>query len=227
MEENAQQIAHQAIMAFFQRDKQDKQVRYHHLNKLVKKGQILFCGSSLMEQFPIYELMLNRDLPYTIYNRGIGGFTTSEMLEALEPCVLELEPEYIFINIGTNDLNGPDASVPALIKNYEEILNRIRARLPEAKFFLLAYYPVNDEVGLRNPMGEVFKYRTNALLNEANEAVRQLAERFGATFLDVNDGIKDENGRMKEEYTIEGMHMYGDGYDRVLEALLPVLENLD
>ena len=46
---------------------------------------------------------------------------------------------------------------------------------------------------------------------------------MGAAFLDLNGGIRDENGCLKAEYTIEGMHMYGDGYVPVLEKLLPWL----
>ena len=36
-------------------------------------------------------------------------------------------------------------------------------------------------------------------------------------------GITDAEGRLKAEYTVEGMHMYGDGYARILDALLPYL----
>lgn len=63
---------------FFQenqkREKADKITRYHHLNRYVKKGQIVFAGSSLMEQFPIYEFLLDDQLPLTIYNRGHRRF---------------------------------------------------------------------------------------------------------------------------------------------------------
>lgn len=33
-------------------------------------------------------------------------------------------------------------------------------------------------------------------------------------------------GNLKAEYTVEGMHMYADGYAAVLDALLPVLKTL-
>ena len=36
-------------------EKQEKIERFRRLNAYVKPGQILFVGSSLMEQFPIYE----------------------------------------------------------------------------------------------------------------------------------------------------------------------------
>ena len=50
-------------------EKQEKAERYRRLNRFVRPHQILFAGSSLMEQFPIYELLLDQQLPYTIYNR--------------------------------------------------------------------------------------------------------------------------------------------------------------
>ena len=36
--------------------------------------------------------------------------------------------------------------------------------------------------------------------------------------------IKDERGNLKAEYTIEGMHIYADGYMQVLRALMPHLK---
>ena len=222
-----QEMMMQFFMERMAEEKADKLRRYDRLNKLVRKGQILFCGSSLMEQFPINELLMDREEPLTIYNRGVGGFTTEEMAAALETCVFALEPKYIFINIGTNDLNLPEYTREGLLERYAGILQQIRDRLPDARLFLLAYYPVNDEIGLKNPfMADAFRQRTNQRINEANEGVKELAASFGAEFLNVNEGIMDEAGRMKAEYTIEGMHMYGDGYDKVLDKLLPLLKTL-
>ena len=213
------------IMARFQEEKKDKVERYRHLNKLVRPHQILFVGSSLMEQFPIYELLLDKQLPYTIYNRGIGGYTTQELMATMDVCVYDLQPDKIFINIGTNDLNAPDYTEEGLIARYREILEGIKEHLPQAKIIMMAYYPVNPEVAESNPyMKEALKVRTNERVNAANAAVQKLAEEIGATFVDCNAGIKDEKGQMKAEYAIEGMHMYGDGYAPVLEALLPYLE---
>ena len=62
-------------------------VQYRILNRLAKKGNILFTGSSLMEQFPINELLMNNGMHHAIYNRGIGGFTTDNMLEYMDEMV--------------------------------------------------------------------------------------------------------------------------------------------
>jgi len=50
-------IAGQVIKGMMQHEKEDKVERYRRLNRFVRKGQIVFAGSSLMEQFPIYELL--------------------------------------------------------------------------------------------------------------------------------------------------------------------------
>lgn len=207
-------------------EKEDKLARFRHLNPYVRKGQIVFAGSSLMEQFPVYEFLLDFQLPYTIYNRGVGGFTTDEFYAALEDCVFALEPAHLFLNIGTNDLNGPEYRLSRLLDNYEKILQAIRGRLPATKLCLMAYYPVNPTVATIPHMQEIFRHRTNARIREASEGVRALAARYGARFLDCNAGLTDADGNLKAEYTIEGMHMYANGYKPVLDALLPVLEEI-
>jgi Lysophospholipase L1 and related esterases len=209
-----------------QAEKQEKIERFRHLNPYVKKGQIVFAGSSLMEQFPIYEFLLDFGLPYTIYNRGVGGFTTTEMLPVLKECIYDLEPKYLFLNIGTNDLNGSDYTREGLLERYEMILKDVKTQLPDTQIFLLAYYPVNPDAVDHTYMKEIFKYRTNERIRAASEGVKALAERYSASFLDLNDGLTDEQGCMKAEFTIEGMHMYANGYKTVLDRLLPILQNL-
>ena len=203
-------------------EKQEKVERYRRLNRFVRPHQILFAGSSLMEQFPIYELMLDMELPYVIYNRGIGGTTTFELMEHMDVCIYDLQPDFIFINIGTNDMNLPDYTEEGLISRYRAILQGIREHLPEAKIFLMAYYPVNPKAAKGIPwMEEALKVRTNARIDSANRAVEKLAGEMGAEYLDLNQGIRDEEGNLKAEYTVEGMHMYADGYVPVLKAMIP------
>ncbi|MBE5809063.1 MAG: lysophospholipase [Clostridiales bacterium] len=204
-------------------EKQIKLENYRRLNRFAKKGQILFAGSSLMEQFPVHELLMDEGLPLTVYNRGIGGYTTPELDAALDTCVFALEPAYIYINIGTNDMNTESYALDGLIERYAGILSKIRARLPETGLCLLAYYPINDSVAPEE-MRPVLAQRTNARIAHANEAVKALATRFGADWLDLNAGITDDEGRLKAEYTIEGMHIYADGYMQVLRALMPHLK---
>lgn len=203
------------------REQQDKLERYRILNQNVKKGEILFTGSSLMEQFPVNELLMTNGMDQVVYNRGIGGFTTTDMLLHMEEMVFGTEPSRIFINIGTNDIGSPEYQLEALLERYEEIIVRIQERLPEAEINMMAYYPVNETDKI--PEGEwgktAFVTRTNEKLNIANAAIENLAAKKGCRFINVNEGLADERGKLKKEYTIEGIHMYANGYQVVLQNL--------
>lgn len=203
------------------RDRMDKLERYRVLNQDVKKGEILFVGSSLMEQFPINELLMTAGIDRVVYNRGIGGFTTDDMLEHMEEMVFAVEPSKIFINIGTNDIGSPEYRLGKLQENYEKIIRQIQEKLPGAEIYMMAYYPVNetDKMPDENMRKIMFATRTNENIRIANEAVKSLADKLGCQFINVSHGLTDESGKLKKEYTIEGIHMYANGYRVVLQNL--------
>ena len=215
----------QQIFAARQQAEQNRRLEcYRRLNRVAKKGQIVFAGSSLMEQFPIDEMQHSLDLPWCIYNRGIGGYVSSQMLQGLEAMVLELEPAKLFINIGTNDI-GLDIQ-DQLWPNYKEILRRVKDRLPGCRVYLMAYYPCNnqDDFGLPDIVkAGMFRTRTTESLLEANRKVEQLAREMGCRYIDVNRGLADGQGLLRAEYAVDGVHFYPDGYFHVLENLRPWL----
>ena len=223
-----QAAASQLIERLAQQERKEKIERYKRLNQMARKGQILFCGSSLMEQFPIHELLVDAGQPLHVYNRGVGGYTTTELAQMLDTLVFDLEPAHIFINIGTNDMNEKDFQLEELMGRYDGILTEIRQTLPEAKLYVMAYYPCSQKVLKADMMRWMhFRHRTNERIAEANEALQKLAERHGARYLDLNRGLVDEDGDLRAEYTSDGIHMYGNGYMKVLEELLPVLKGLE
>ena len=200
--------------------KEQKLERYRKLNLTARKGQTVFAGSSLMEMFPVEQLTAEAHPDKIVYNRGIGGYVTEELLAALDVCILDLAPSKLFINIGTNDLSRAEVTIPGLMAQYDLLLTRVREALPGVKLFLLAYYPINELAAPDEDMRRVLSIRTNARLDEANEAVKALAEKHGGVFLDLNAPLRDETGRLKAEWTYEGMHIREEGY----RAIYPLVE---
>ena len=195
--------------------------RYHQQNQILPKGGVLFTGSSLMEMFPIEQWVAEMPEPRLIvYNRGVGGYTTKDLLPILDICVWELEPKKVFINIGTNDLSDPNDSVAGMITRYEEILTRIEEHLPGVPVYVMAYYPVNPEAAPNDQVREWLKVRTNEKIAAANLEVRKLAEKHGQRFIDLNAPLMDEQGRLKAEYTIEGVHMNEKGYRAIFDDVM-------
>lgn len=207
----------------FDDEKSGKLKRYQHLNTYVVKGQTLFVGSSLMEQFPINELQQALDKKGIIYNRGVGGFVTNELLAAMDTCIFELAPTKIFINIGTNDIAAPDYKKENLIANYERILSEIKDQLPHCQVFVMAYYPVNQKADFpsvnEKMKEELFNTRTNPTLREANAAIKDLAQNYQYEFIDVNEGLVDGEDNLREEYTVEGIHLWPNAYYTIFNNL--------
>ena len=210
----------QDMMKHFQQEKEMKRAKYRQQNAYIRKGQTLFTGSSLMEQFPITEYCLNEGLPIA-YNRGIGGYTTDEFLAAIDDVLLDMQPAKLFINIGTNDIRSmPDGEdwFTHLSTNYRAICEIIRDRLPKTTVYMMAYYPVNLEA-LQARAGQGPIVRTNENVAKANEMVSVLAAEFGFHYIDVNDGLKDETGGLKAEYTRDGIHFDSAAYRTVFDRL--------
>ena len=79
---------------------------------------------------------------------------------------------------------------------------------------MMAYYPVNPE---RN--SPALRVRTNEAVARANDMVRELASAFGFQYIDVNDGLKDEQGNLQIEHTQDGIHFDAAAYRTVFERL--------
>lgn len=206
----------QEMMVMSGYEKEKKLTSFRQQNRYILKGKTLFTGSSLMEQFPVSEFCLNEGLPI-VYNRGIGGYTTDEFLTAIGPMLLDLEPAKLFINIGTNDIRDfPDGEdwLSHLSVNYRKICEIIREKLPETIVYMMAYYPVNP---CRNNPG--LRVRTNEAIARANEMVCSLASEFGFRYIDVNDGLKDDQGNLQIEHTQDGIHFDAAAYRTVFERL--------
>lgn len=201
-------------------EKDMKVARYREQNAAAQKGQILFVGSSLMEQFPVEKLLRERGVDAVVYNRGIGGYVTRELLEHLDVCATDLAPRRVFINIGTNDLSDPTIAMDELMARYDQILTGIKQACPGVEIYVMAYYPINYDAAA-DFMKPGLLIRTNEKLRAASSEAEKLALRHGARFININRGLTDEQGRLKAEYTVEGMHITEDGYRAVMDDLIP------
>lgn len=215
----------QAIKSFIQIQQRQTLKHFSQLNEVARPHQVLFTGSSLMEQFPISELVMSKGLPLTVYNRGIGGFTTDDMCAHLQDMALDLNPSKIFINIGTNDMSYPDYTLAKLLANYDHILTQLMTACPSATIYLMAYYPINEDIMLANAHVPAMAppTRTNQNITLANEALEQLAAHKGIQFINVNAGLMDEAHQLNADYTTDGIHMYSAAYQIIFENLLPYL----
>ena len=195
---------------------------YREQNVRARKGQTVFAGSSLMENFPVNEMLMTRGIRTVVYNRGIGGYTIEQYDKALDVCVLDLQPKRLFINIGSNDLNLPGDTLGNLERGYRALLLRIKQALPDCAITLLAYYPcLPADPDMPMQPGRV--PRTMENVNAANRIVKSLAEELGCAYLDLNAPLLDEAGYLRKDLSTDPIHFSSAGYELVLDQLEPLL----
>lgn len=219
-----QKRASEQLHEYFQGQKNRKLRDLQLRNQYIKKGQILFTGSSLAENFPITEFCVTEGLPI-VYNRGIGGYTSDEFLAAIDTVLLDPQPSKLFINIGTNDIRewpGEADWLDHLSRNYRKICQIIQSKLPHTSVYMMAYYPCNEDVMKAKP-NPIPSLRSNHNLERASRMVEQLAGEFGFHYIEVNEGLKDNKGMLKAEMTVDGIHFDASGYKIVFEHLKPYI----
>ena len=97
------------------------------------------------------------------------------------------------------------------------VLEQIKKRLSETKVYMMAYYPASVKGASHSQWPDAAKTAKRRLdmLADANKAVEELAVEFGYKYIDVNAGLTDEDGQTKEEFSIDGIHMWSDAYEIV------------
>lgn len=183
---------------------------YKALNRHVQPGGIVFAGDSITEGFPIHELLQSGR---RLYNRGIGGYTSSMLLENLPDLAVELKPEQVFLQIGTNDL-GEGKQADEVAAQVREICAALRGQLPHAQLVLLSLYPVNAAAEPELPF-PVVGCRTNAAIGAVNRLLEQVATELGLDYGDIHSILKDGAGNLQSSYTYDGLHLNAQGYEAV------------
>lgn len=192
----------------------EKKAIYTELNKAAASNSIVFLGDSLTDFYRTNEFFLNLD----IYNRGIAGDTTDDILNRLYENVINIKPRKLFLQIGTNDL-GNHKKPNYVINNIKKIVYQIQKELPTTEILIISLYPINS---MALPFSKLLVWpRKNHDINFVNQEIAKFAHESNLTFIDVASHLKDEKGNLKKEYTIEGLHLSLSGYAKITEILEP------
>lgn len=147
-----------------------------------------------------------------IKNRGISADRTYHVLDRLDP-IIAGKPWMIFLMIGTNDL-GAGFSPEFTAENIDKIVDRILTETPDTRLYVQTIFPVNDAFGQAHR-----HVNRDAEIVRTNELIKALCAEKGVEVIDMWAVLADENGKLKAEYTNDGLHLTGDGYFRWADEL--------
>lgn len=180
------------------------------------KNDIIFLGNSITDGGEWSEM--SNDL--RIKNRGISGDNTIGILNRLDE-IYQRKPAKVFLLIGINDLkNGltPDS----ISKNIFQIVSILKEKSPDTKLFVQSILPINDD----------FKQFPNhtakaSLIPVLNEQLKAAAQQYHYTYLDFNVAFTNKDHKLRADFTNDGLHLLGKGYQHWKSLIFPYIFDLN
>ena len=179
-----------------------------------KKEQYLFLGDSIFEQYNVVEFFKG----YDVINSGVGGATTTQVLENLDTRVFKYNPTTIFLLIGTNDLSI-EVKEEKVAENIKEIVEKIKEKLPDVKINILSIFPINN-TNNEKIINKYFETKSNENINKTNDLIKEYCKENDIEYIDMTKVLKDDEENLRLSYTIEGLHITDLGYHFITNELL-------
>ena len=152
---------------------------------------------------------------------GWGGDTTENILWRIENGELDgVRPKVIVLMAGTNnltklDLPGAAERVHSVVAGIKAILSVCDAKAPGAVIILMGVTPRNDDLSLL------------PLIEQINAELARLADGRRVRFLNLNDRLADEHGRLfPGMVNPDGLHLAVGAYQVWADSLRPILTEL-
>lgn len=163
---------------------------------------IIFLGDSLTDGGEWSEFFPGQ----IIKNRGISGDRTDGVLNRIDEIIIS-KPEKIFIMVGINDL-VQGKKLGNVINNYKLILEKFQSQLPDTEVFIQSVLPVNSPQAWKTKQ---IKFNNNKVI-AMNTKLQDLAQEFSYQYIDLFSSFVDENNQLDLRYTLDGVHLNGEGY---------------
>lgn len=181
--------------------------------------KVIFIGNSITELWAKEDPAFFKDNNFL--GRGISGQTTYQMLVRFRDDVINLHPEIVVINGGTNDVAENNHPF-----NPERTLGNIKsmAELAKAngiKVILTSVLPCSGFYW-RKTIGNVPEKITSL-----NKMIKDYAEENGFLFVDYYPEMVSNGGALNPAYTKDGVHPNLAGYKVMEKIAMPVINSRD
>lgn len=182
----------------------------------IGRRDIVLIGDGLIDEGEWSELFNNR----RVKNRGITGDLSSDVLDRLH-LVVKGQPRKVFVMVGVNDLctsNTPES----VVNNIDEIIAKFKIGSPRTKVYLLSILPASDKIHnlkvMQVPNEDILQE-----IRETNSHIEELCKSRGATYVDLYKLFVGANGQIKPEFSSDGLHLVGEAYLVLRDALTPYM----
>jgi lysophospholipase L1-like esterase len=188
---------------------------------------VYFVGDSIIRRWgatdpqyrPLLENWKTNFFGWNAANFGWGADRIENVLWRLENGELDgVHPKVIIVLAGSNNVGtepGTAEKVEEIAKGLSAIIDVCRAKAPEATIVITAIFPRNDNLAVMPTIKEI------------NRRIARLADGRKIRFLDINDKLADQDGRLfPGMMNPDKLHPTVKAYQVWADALKPILTEL-
>jgi lysophospholipase L1-like esterase len=182
-------------------------VTWDSKNSFPRDG-VLFVGSSSIRFWPTARAFPGKP----IINRGFGGSELSDVIHFYEQVVKPYSPGKIFLYAGDNDI-AHGKSAEQVFEDYREFVALVQADFPRSELIFISVKPSKARWDKWRDMRE-----TNLMVQEFAAAHENLG------YADLASPLLGVDGKPKDVFVEDGLHLNEEGYRLWQKALAPFLE---
>ncbi|MGD1702152.1 SGNH/GDSL hydrolase family protein [Dapis sp. BLCC M229] len=165
---------------------------------------------------------------FNFIDRGISGQTTGQVLGRLNRHIKPLYPDIVIVQVGVNDLYR----IPLFPENKETIISECKSNIKEivsqsrqlgAVVILTTIFPLAEV-----PLERKIFWSPDIVISaikEVNDFIYSLENKEVIIF-DTGDILVNQQGKVREEYSRDFLHLNRAGYKTLNEKLMPILQGL-
>lgn len=176
------------------------------ITRIFEEKKAVVAGDSMAEGLVAYGVLPDSNVVW-YRGRRIDNMKTDM------PKITSLQPKYLFLTYGSNDLELWVGRVDPFINHFKNTLSYIRSVLPDTQIIINSILPVSDEAIKRN---NAFSYQ-----ELFNTRLKQLADSEGIPFLE-NSVYLEYNAN---PFSTDGVHPKGFYYPLWAKNMANYLEN--
>lgn len=180
-------------------------------------SNVAFIGNSRTQAFLMYT-GLNDVIDYTNVGLMVDTAITKKFItndEGEKITILEdLENrniDTVYIMLGINELGWVYSSI--FIKNYEELIDKIREVKPDCEIIIQSIIPVTKT---KSDNDSIYN---NKKISEYNALIKEMSDRKKIKFVNLVPVLADENGNLPENASPDGVHLNKEYCLKWLECL--------
>lgn len=180
-------------------------------------SNVAFIGNSRTQAFLMYT-GLNDVIDYTNVGLMVDTAITKKFItndEGEKITILEdLENrniDTVYIMLGINELGWVYSSI--FIKNYEELIDKIREVKPDCEIIIQSIIPVTKT---KSDNDSIYN---NKKISEYNALIKEMSDRKKIKFVNLVPVLADEKGNLPENASPDGVHLNKEYCLKWLECL--------